>query len=296
MSKHWLKSGCHLTIGAGEATEVSCQISGAQMSVQPRLRTQFPVPETFSRRTKISGLFFGPAQPLSSAGFSFSTPAPSFVAPRRTGPIAIGTAAAGFYAVYAKRALDVVLALLLILVSAPVLILLALALWIESGNPFYNQPRLGQNGRVFRMLKLRTMVRGADRLLAACLETNPALKAEWERDQKLKNDPRITPLGRLVRKTSMDELPQLFNVVRGDMSMIGPRPMLADQLLLYRHPEVYLALRPGLSGLWQVSARNDKDFDTRAHLDRRYFERISFTLDLRIFLATFRAVLRATGY
>ncbi|KPQ08227.1 MAG: Sugar transferases involved in lipopolysaccharide synthesis [Rhodobacteraceae bacterium HLUCCA12] len=223
-------------------------------------------------------------------------PAPPFVAPGTRPPDPIGTAATGFYPRHAKRAIDVVLTLILIVLSAPVFVVLALALWLESGNPFYSQPRLGRNGRIFRMFKLRTMVRGADRMLAACLEADPALRAEWDQNQKLKKDPRVTPFGRLVRKTSMDELPQLFNVLRGDMSLIGPRPMLADQLPLYRHPEAYLSLRPGLSGLWQVCARNDQDFDTRARLDRCYFEQVSLWLDLRLFLASFRAIWRATGF
>lgn len=234
---------------------------------------------------------FPPPSALITAGA-----APAFLSPRPPGPVPSRSPAASLYATHVKRGLDVVLSLCLIVASAPVLVLLALALWAESGNPLYSQPRLGRNGRIFRMLKLRSMVRGADAKLATYLAEDPALKAEWDRNQKLKNDPRITPLGRLVRKTSMDELPQLFNVLRGDMSLVGPRPMLADQMPLYHHPEAYLALRPGLSGLWQVSARNDEDFATRAELDRRYHQRISPLLDLRILLSTFRAVVRATGY
>ena len=237
-----------------------------------------------------------PAQPIQTGALRRAGTPPAFLAPRHRRPERSCPAAEGVYARHVKRAVDIVLALVLIVAAAPVFVLLALALWIESGNPFYEQPRLGRDGRMFRMRKLRSMVRGADAKLAACLAADPELKAEWDRSQKLKNDPRITPLGRLVRKTSMDELPQLINVLRGDMSMIGPRPMLPEQLPLYRHPEAYLALRPGLSGLWQVTARNDQDFDTRAELDRRYYLQLSAGLDLRILLATFRAVLRATGY
>lgn len=238
-----------------------------------------------------------PARPPAlTTALATADAAPAFLSPRPPEPLPQRTPASRFYATHAKRWIDLSLSLFLILAALPVLVLLALALWVESGNPFYSQPRLGRNGRMFRMLKLRSMVKGADAKLAACLAENPALKAEWDQNQKLKNDPRITPLGRLVRKTSMDELPQLFNVLRGDMSLVGPRPMLADQLPLYRHPEAYLSLRPGLSGLWQVSARNDEDFATRAELDRRYWQRISPGLDLRILLATFRAVIQATGY
>ena len=249
------------------------------------------------RRATIAGFLTGfPLPPAHANSLLPAGAAPAFLAPRPPGPLAGCSARPGLYAGYLKRAVDVVLALVLIVATAPVFALLALALWVESGNPFYSQPRLGRNGRVFRMLKLRSMVRDADTKLAAFLEADPALKAEWDRTQKLKNDPRITPLGRLVRKTSLDELPQLVNVLRGDMSMVGPRPMLADQLPLYRHPEAYLTLRPGLSGLWQVTARNNQDFATRAELDRRDHPRLSPLLDLRILLATFRAVFRATGY
>ena len=225
-----------------------------------------------------------------------ATAAPAFLAPDRATHPPERAAARCLYATHVKRGLDIVLSLILIAASAPVLVLVALALWLESGNPFYAQTRLGRGGRVFRMLKLRSMVPGAEAKLAGYLASDPALKEEWDRSQKLKKDPRITPLGRLARKTSLDELPQLFNVLRGDMSLIGPRPMLPGQLALYRHPDAYLALRPGLSGLWQVTARNSEDFGTRAELDRRYYKRISAGLDLRILLATFRAVLRATGY
>ena len=125
---------------------------------------------------------------------------------------------------------------------------------------------------------------------------DPALRAEWELTQKLKRDPRITPLGRLIRKTSLDELPQLINVIRGDMSLVGPRPMLPDQLPLYRAPAAYLGLRPGLTGLWQVTARNAESFDLRAQIDQAYARRVTFARDLKIMAATFGALWNATGY
>lgn len=200
------------------------------------------------------------------------------------------------YARWVKRGLDIVLASLALILSAPVLILLALALWIEGGNPFFTQNRLGRNGRHFRMFKLRTMQHDAEARLEACLAADPALRAEWESTQKLRNDPRITPLGRLIRKSSLDELPQLINVIRGDMSMVGPRPMLPDQLPLYLFPPAYLALRPGLTGLWQVTARNDQAFEVRAIIDKRYVERLGLLTDFRILLATVSVVLRGTGH
>jgi len=202
----------------------------------------------------------------------------------------------GLYYKIGKRALDIVLGTIALILMLPVLLILTLVLWVESGNPFYFQPRLGKDGRVFRMWKLRTMVIGADRKLAECLAADPALQQEWDRTQKLKRDPRITPVGRLLRRTSLDELPQIVNVLRGDMSLVGPRPMLPDQLPLYLHPETYLALRPGITGLWQVTARNEEAFALRATLDRTYQETLSLGRDLRIIGATFGAVVQATGY
>lgn len=203
---------------------------------------------------------------------------------------------AGPYARHGKRALDLVLGTSALILALPLLVLLALALWIESGNPFFFQRRLGRGGREFRMWKLRTMVPGADRKLAECLAADPELKAEWDRTQKLKRDPRITPLGRFIRMTSLDELPQLVNVITGDMSLVGPRPMLPEQLPLYLYPEAYLALRPGITGLWQVTARNEEAFALRAVLDRDYLEGLSLRQDLRIMAGTIGAVIQATGY
>lgn len=202
----------------------------------------------------------------------------------------------GIYTRRIKRLFDILVASLAIVLSAPVMALLVVALWLEGGRPFYTQLRLGRNGRQFRMLKLRSMVHDAEARLVECLATDPLLRQEWECSQKLKKDPRITPLGTFIRKTSLDELPQLFNVLRGDMSLVGPRPMLPDQLPLYLYPQSYLALRPGLTGLWQVTARNDQSFEVRAILDHHYGRRVTLWGDLRIMLATVRAVVCATGY
>lgn len=200
------------------------------------------------------------------------------------------------YEAWGKRALDIALASIALTLALPVLVLLIVALWLEGGKPIFVQPRLGRHGRIFHMLKLRTMVVDAEARLATCLNNDPRLRAEWDRTQKLKSDPRITPLGRLLRKTSLDELPQLINVIRGDMSMVGPRPMLADQLPLYRTPSAYLRLRPGLTGLWQVTARNEDSFDLRATIDHRYAQAVTLKRDFKILLATFGALWRATGY
>lgn len=210
---------------------------------------------------------------------------------------ATGRGLGGFlYLHLGKRLLDMVLATIALVLSAPVLLLLVLALWLEGGRPLYLQPRLGKGGRVFRMWKLRSMVVDADRKLEACLDADPDLRREWDLTQKLKRDPRITPLGRFLRRSSLDELPQLINVLKGDMSLVGPRPMLPSQYPLYLHPEAYLALRPGITGLWQVTARNEDAFARRATLDRDYLDSLSLRGDLRIIGATFGAVLNATGY
>jgi len=241
----------------------------------------------------LTGVDLGPL-PASDENSAWSQP---FRATRPTARIQVALPALdGAYAATIKRGVDLALASVALVLMAPVLVVLAAALWIESGNPFYSQLRLGRNGRRFRMWKLRTMVRDADKQLAECLDRDPVLRAEWDLTQKMKNDPRITPIGRLLRKTSMDELPQIINVIKGEMSLVGPRPMLPDQMPMYRHPQAYLGLRPGLTGLWQVTARNEESFDLRATLDLRYAQRLSARLDLQIIASTFGVVLNATGY
>ena len=235
----------------------------------------------------VTGVDLGPVFPLADA-----PPRPSRIA---ADPLPL-RAPVPLYEGFGKRALDVTLAGLALLLALPVLLALVLALWIEGGKPVFVQRRLGRDGRVFRMFKLRTMVLDAESRLATCLAEDPLLRAEWDRTQKLKADPRITPLGRLLRKTSLDELPQLINVILGDMSLVGPRPMLPEQLPLYRHPASYLRLRPGLTGLWQVTARNEESFDLRAAIDHRYAQKVSLGRDLGIMAATFGALWRATGY
>jgi lipopolysaccharide/colanic/teichoic acid biosynthesis glycosyltransferase len=200
------------------------------------------------------------------------------------------------YRAWGKRALDVSLVTLSLPVVLPVVAMCALALWVESGAPFYSQDRLGLMGRRFRIFKLRTMVRNADEMLERCLEADPALRAEWNETQKLKNDPRITRVGALLRKTSLDELPQLLNVLRGDMSLVGPRPMMPEQLPLYGDPSAYFALRPGLTGSWQISARNTQSFATRAVFDASYLGALSLRRDVAIICRTFGVVMKRTGY
>lgn len=201
----------------------------------------------------------------------------------------------GVYSRHLKRTFD----LLIVLLAAPFVLLavliFALAVRLDGGPAFYFQDRIGKNGRIFRIWKLRSMVTDADARLAAHLEENPEARAEWDHSQKLKNDPRITRVGRLIRKTSLDELPQLWNVLTGDMSLVGPRPMMPSQAPLYPG-QAYYRLRPGLTGYWQISSRNESSFAERAGFDSRYAAELSLRTDVRVLFSTVRVVLRGTGY
>jgi lipopolysaccharide/colanic/teichoic acid biosynthesis glycosyltransferase len=200
----------------------------------------------------------------------------------------------GIYRSAFKRTLDVVLVLLGAPFVVPLVFVLAVFVALDGGKPFYRQDRVGKGGRIYRMWKLRSMEVDADERLSAYLRANPTARAEWDHTQKLRQDPRITRIGRLLRRTSLDELPQLWNVLRGDMSLVGPRPMMPSQRSLYPG-EAYYALRPGVTGLWQVSARNECGFAARASYDTEYDRTLSFRTDARILAATVRAVLRGTG-
>ncbi|MDO5613441.1 MAG: sugar transferase [Paracoccus sp. (in: a-proteobacteria)] len=194
-----------------------------------------------------------------------------------------------------KRALDVFLILLSLPIVLPVVAFMALLVARDGGKPFYSQDRIGRGGKVYRIWKLRTMVHDADARLDAYLRENPVLREQWLTKQKLLDDPRITRIGRILRKTSLDELPQLFNVFKGDMSLVGPRPMMVSQKEMYPG-SAYYRLRPGITGLWQVSDRNETRFSERAWYDEEYDRSLSFMTDLSILLATFRVVLRGTGH
>lgn len=216
-------------------------------------------------------------------------------------PTDIGTAealpplGAAVYKAGLKRALDLLLVSLAAAAVLPLVAVFALIIFLADGkSPFYSQERVGRDRRVFRMWKLRSMVVDADAALAAHLEANPAARAEWDRHQKLRNDPRITPVGRFIRKTSLDELPQLWNVLTGDMSLVGPRPIMTCQVGLYPGT-AYYRLRPGLTGFWQVSSRNRSTFVERARFDRLYEMRLSLATDIAVILRTVRVVLRGTG-
>jgi exopolysaccharide production protein ExoY len=193
-----------------------------------------------------------------------------------------------------KRAIDILASTALLLFFAPLIGAFALMVRLDGHRAFYGQVRLGKNGLPFRMWKLRSMVPDADARLARHIAANPAAKEEWDNNQKLLCDPRVTAIGRLLRKYSLDELPQLFNVLSGEMSLIGPRPMMCGQQSGYPG-ELYAGLRPGLTGLWQVSRRDDQTFAARARFDLEYAQNLSIANEGRIVLLTLVYLFKGRG-
>lgn len=181
-------------------------------------------------------------------------------------------------------------------ILSPFLLVIALAVWIDDrGSILFGHERVGLHGRSFFAWKFRTMKENSDHLLEECLSSDPAARAQWDEYQKLDRDPRVTRVGRFIRAASIDELPQLINVLLGQMSLVGPRPPVADQLDFYSGKFVFSQVRPGITGLWQISGRNDIDFRGRVDLDVWYIEHWSFWLDLRILLKTVGVVLGRRG-
>lgn len=201
----------------------------------------------------------------------------------------------GLYRQGLKRVFDVAFVLGISPLILPIVAILALVIFLADGRgPFFLQQRVGRGGRVFWMVKLRSMVPNADRRLVEHLRSNPEARIEWERDQKLRRDPRITRVGRFIRKCSLDELPQFWNVLLGDMSLVGPRPMLTAQRDLYPGQAYYL-MRPGVTGLWQIGDRHNTSFAGRARFDAQYYHCIGLLTDIGIILRTIRVVFRGTG-
>lgn len=198
------------------------------------------------------------------------------------------------YRRFGKRAVDVSLVLLAAPFVLPVVLVLAVLTALDGGNPFYKQLRVGRNGRIFVMWKIRTMVSNADDALEHYLEGNALARREWDEKQKLSEDPRVTIIGAAIRKSSLDELPQLWNVLIGDMSLVGPRPMMPKQQKLYPG-STYFSMRPGVSGLWQISDRNNTSFAARAGFDDMYYKSVSLVADLRVMAQTILVMLRGTG-
>jgi len=203
---------------------------------------------------------------------------------------------ASFYSRHGKRALDLALALLLLPVLVPLIALLVL-LTRNGGAPgLFAHRRIGRHGQEFTCWKIRTMVRDAPAMLDAHLRANPAAAVEWARTHKLQDDPRVTRLGRFLRRTSLDELPQIWNVLRGDMSLVGPRPITWTELDRYGpHADTYLSLKPGVTGHWQVHGRTNGCYDERLQMDRSYASRISLWRDLGLIFSTARVVLWPKG-
>ena len=200
----------------------------------------------------------------------------------------------GPYRAFGKRSFDVFFVLAVAPLGALLVLGAALATWINGQSPFYWQDRVGRNGRVFRMLKIKSMVDDAETVLKDYLSNNPAARAEWDKKQKLTDDPRVTRLGEFLRKTSLDEMPQLWNVLKGDMSIVGPRPMMVDQQVLYPGT-AYYELRPGITGPWQISDRSHGSFVGRAGFDTEYNRSLSLKNDLSVLARTAGVVLRCTG-
>ena len=195
----------------------------------------------------------------------------------------------------AKRLLDILGASVALILCAPVMILIFLGLCFQ-GNPIFAQQRVGRGGKLFRCYKFRTMINGAEQVLADYLEHNPAAREEWRLTFKLTNDPRITPMGHFLRKSSLDELPQLFNILSGDMSLVGPRPIVPAEVPRYRSRiRAYYKVRPGLTGLWQVSGRNLVSYRRRVALDAAYASNATLALDLLILIKTVGVVLLGRG-
>ena len=195
-----------------------------------------------------------------------------------------------------KRTMDIVGSLAIITLLSPVLLYLYFSVKKDGGNAIYGHPRIGRNGKTFKCLKFRSMVMNSKEVLDELLRTDPEARAEWEKDFKLKNDPRITKIGAFIRKTSLDELPQLFNVLKGEMSLVGPRPIVAEELDRYQDDvEYYLMAKPGMTGLWQVSGRNDVDYSTRVYFDSWYVKNWSLWNDIAILFKTVNVVLKRDG-
>ncbi|MEL6361779.1 MAG: sugar transferase [Pseudomonadota bacterium] len=195
-----------------------------------------------------------------------------------------------------KRSLDIALAIVGIIGFSPLMIAIFFLVRRDGGPAIFSQKRIGKNGEQFNCYKFRTMVVDAETVLQALLKSDAEVRKEWNIDRKLRKDPRITSLGRFLRRKSFDELPQLWNVLKGDMSIVGPRPVIADEIGLYGdNARFYYLCRPGLTGLWQVSGRNNVSYEERVALDSQYAQLWSLSQDIRIIGRTFGVVINGDG-
>jgi lipopolysaccharide/colanic/teichoic acid biosynthesis glycosyltransferase len=193
--------------------------------------------------------------------------------------------------------MDVAIALAAIILFLPAFIIIAIAVALERQGPIiFAQRRIGRHGVAFKLYKFRSMHVDGDRIFADHIDASPDAAAEWARDHKLQRDPRVTRLGRFLRRSSLDELPQLFNVLRGDMSIVGPRPIVEAEVRRYgRFFRYYCAVRPGITGIWQISGRNHVTYRRRVAMDALYAQKKTVLLDIKVIAATIPAVLRRTG-
>ncbi len=195
---------------------------------------------------------------------------------------------------WTKRGIDLILASLALVLAAPLMLLISVAIRVVMGGPvFFVQERVGLHGRHFKCLKFRTMATNGDYILQEHLRVDTAAASEWNRTRKLARDPRVGPLGRFLRKTSLDELPQIINILRGEMSCVGPRPIQQAELTYYGpHQKTYLSVVPGLTGLWQCSGRSSLSYEQRVELDAYYVQNRSLLLDFSIILRTIPTLLK----
>lgn len=195
-----------------------------------------------------------------------------------------------------KRLIDLCCATIGLMVFGPAMLFTALAIWRGGGPVLFRQQRIGRGGAIFNCLKFRTMCVDAEQRLMEHLAQNPEAAREWHQRKKLSHDPRVTGLGRFLRKSSLDELPQLLNVLRGDMSIVGPRPIVHDEIEKYgQHFQTYCSVLPGITGLWQISGRSNVSYDERVRLDVEYVQTWSVATDIKIIAKTVPAVLWGHG-
>lgn len=198
---------------------------------------------------------------------------------------------------HAKRSLDILIAVTALILLSPLMLFIIVLMKITDPGPiFFGHKRVGFDGQHFPCYKFRSMATNSAELLQKLLQSDPVAKAEWEASQKLRNDPRVTRIGRILRETSLDELPQLFNVLKGDMSLVGPRPIVDDEIPRYSHRiSAYKRVRPGVTGMWQVNGRSDTSYAARVKFDSYYVRNWSVLLDLRILFKTVGVVLKRDG-
>ncbi|HCX5855489.1 TPA: undecaprenyl-phosphate galactose phosphotransferase WbaP, partial [Escherichia coli] len=195
-----------------------------------------------------------------------------------------------------KRLFDIIASIAIIILLSPVLLYISRLVKKDGGPAIYGHERIGQDGKPFKCLKFRSMVTNSKDVLNELLQNDPEAKREWDTTFKLKNDPRITKIGAVLRRTSLDELPQLFNVLKGEMSLVGPRPIITAELERYNEEvDYYLLSKPGMTGLWQVSGRSDVDYETRVYLDAWYVKNWSMWNDIAILFKTVGVVLKKDG-